>query len=84
MCFYCNDKMRAAWEVFEMPEGCQGPCGRSFVAIAAGTPGDMVGFTLHWRDGIYQILCASCDAEYVMKRKDLYGDTEFGYKRGVK
>ncbi len=84
ICFYCNDKMRAAWETLEIPQMCQGPCGRSFQAIAAATPGERVGFTLHWRDEIYEVLCAQCDADYVMKRQDLYGDTPFGYERGVK
>lgn len=83
MCFYCHQKHHAALEIFQMPEACQGPCGRSFNAIAAATPGPRVGLTVHWKDGIYQVLCAQCDADYVQKRQDLYGKTRFGYERGL-
>ena len=36
---------------------------------------------LHWKDGLYQLLCPRCDAENVQKRKDLYGPTRFGWER---
>ncbi len=84
MCFYCHQKHSEAVEAFIPPRECQGPCKRTFAEIAALTPGDKVGMTVHWKDGVYQILCAQCDADYVLKRQDLYGDTRFGYERGVK
>ena len=84
MCFYCHQKHQVAEEAFQPPRVCQGPCGRTFEQISAVTPGNKVGMTIHWKDGVYQVLCASCDADYVLKRQDLYGSTEFGYARGVK
>jgi len=84
MCFYCHQKHEKAVEAFHPPHACAGPCGRTFEQIAAVTPGDSVGMTAHFKDGVYQLLCAKCDAEYVLKRQDLYGDTRFGYERGVK
>ncbi len=84
MCFYCHQKHVAAVDAFKPPRHCQGPCGRTFDAIAAATPGDKVQMTVHWRDDEYQILCAMCDADYVPKRRDIFGATRFGYERGVK
>ena len=28
--------------------------------------------------------CATCDADYVQKRRDQFGDTPFGWERGLK
>lgn len=32
------------------------------------------------KDGMYQLLCAKCAAEYVPKRKDIYRECEFGQR----
>lgn len=39
---------------------------------------------IHFEGGVYRFLCVECDAKYVPKRKDLYADTEFGWKEGLK
>lgn len=37
----------------------------------------------HMENGHYRLMCMQCDAEYVTKRRELYGPTEFGYKNGL-
>src|SRR5271170_4400569 len=81
-CFQCQEKHLAALEVLagKPPVGC-GECGVTFEDLAARTMGDNVGMFMHWKDGMYQLLCAVCDRKYVEGRKDLYGPTRFGWQR---
>lgn len=78
MCWTCWEKHKIAVESFNPPHECA-ECHRTFAQIAADTIGQSVRMYPHWKDGLYQILCAACDEIYVQKRKDLYGKTEFGY-----
>ena len=62
------------------PPGCQ-DCGLTFDDLA-----DREGNTkmyVHAKDGIYQILCPRCSDVYVLKRRDLYGATLFGHRKGL-
>ncbi len=34
---------------------------------------------MHFENGKYRAMCVGCDMVYVPKRKDLYGQTEFGH-----
>lgn len=81
-CFQCQDKHVAALEVLagKPPEGC-GECGVTFAALAERTAGAQVSMFMHWKDGMYQLLCPACDRKYVEGRKDLYGPTRFGWER---
>jgi hypothetical protein len=38
---------------------------------------------VHYENGIYRFLCHACSAEYVRKRRELYGPTEFGHQLGL-
>lgn len=38
---------------------------------------------LHMEDGRYRFVCIACDAKYEPKRRELYGPTEYGYKKGL-
>jgi hypothetical protein len=38
---------------------------------------------LHFKDGLYQLLCAHCDRRFVEQNKQLYGPTRFGRERGL-
>lgn len=80
MCWACYEKHKIAVEAFHPPHECA-ECQRTFEQIAAATPGSHVKMYPHWKDGMYQILCAACDEIYVQKRKDLYGPTQFGWER---
>ena len=40
--------------------------------------GPDVRAAIHFEDGKYRMMCLPCDAVYVPKRRDLYGETEFG------
>lgn len=81
-CFQCQDKHNEALEVLagNPPKGC-GECGVTFEDLARRTLGEQVGMFMHWKDGMYQLLCAHCDRKYVERRKDLYGPTRFGWER---
>jgi hypothetical protein len=80
MCWNCRELHTTQIEAFAPPPDCQG-CKRTFEEIAAATEGEQVKMYPVWKDGVYQVLCESCEAEYVQKRKDLYGATRFGWER---
>lgn len=80
MCWKCREKHTQQIESFNPPHACQG-CNRTFEEIAAATIGDKVKMYPVWKDGVYQVLCEPCEAAYVLQRKDLYGDTRFGWER---
>jgi transcription elongation factor Elf1 len=81
-CFQCQEKHLAALEVLagNAPKAC-GECGLTFAVLAARQQGEQVSMFMHWKDGMYQLLCAACDRKYVEGRKDLYGPTRFGWER---
>ena len=80
MCWNCRELQTKQVEAFDPPALCQA-CNRSFEQIAADTIGDQVRMYPVWKDGVYQVLCAQCEARYVQSRKDLYGATRFGWQR---
>lgn len=80
MCLYCREKHVEEIIKFHPVRECA-HCHKSFDELAS------LGFdlfTVHWMDRSYQILCVTCDVEYVKKRADLYGPTEFGYQRKLR
>jgi hypothetical protein len=34
---------------------------------------------MHFEDGKYRAMCVECDRAYVPKRRELYGETEYGH-----
>jgi len=38
---------------------------------------------VHYENGKYRLICMACNLAYVPKRKELYGDTEFGRALGL-
>lgn len=83
-CWKCEQKHQAALDVLagNPPKAC-GKCCLTFEELAARTQGAEVSMFLHWKDGIYQVLCRACSDLYVSQRKDLYGPTPFGRERGL-
>lgn len=57
--------------------GCQA-CGASWEFLHASTLGVEIRLYVVPKDGIYQVLCATCVRPYVSQRADLYRDTRFG------
>lgn len=43
-----------------------------------------VEMAVHFENGVYRIMCLGCDATYVPKRRDIYGDTQFGFEQKLK
>lgn len=80
MCWQCREEHTTQVEAFDPPANCQG-CMRTFAELAAAALGPHVKMYPVWKDGIYQVLCAWCEADYVQQRKDLYGATRFGRER---
>jgi len=76
MCEACQHKHMKNMLEFEPPPYCQS-CLTTTQALAARGDDRLA---VHYKDGIYQVLCMACDAVYVQQRKDLYARTEFGYK----
>jgi hypothetical protein len=79
ICDYCLDWHNKAIEFLAgrgLP-GCQ-VCGASWEFLHDSTLGVEVRMYVVPKDGIYQILCATCVRPYVSKRADLYGGTRFG------
>jgi hypothetical protein len=79
MCWHCYEWHGHALLMLggQPPPGCQ-DCGISFEELRLAYKGGDVKMYLHQKDGIYQILCRRCSDQYVPKRVDLYGATEFG------
>lgn len=42
-------------------------------------PGDLT-MAVHFENGAYRVMCPKCSDGYVMKRRDLYGATQFGWE----
>lgn len=57
--------------------GCQA-CGASWDFLRNSQIGVEVRLYVVPRDGIYQVLCATCIRKYLPMRADLYGGTRFG------
>lgn len=83
ICFKCYEKHAKAVEAFNPPSHCVG-CMRTWEQLKGDSPGTHVSMYACWRDGEYTLLCAKCDAEYIQKRRDLYGNTRHGWEQKVK
>lgn len=60
------------------PKACHG-CNTPFLDLQAVDNAGNVPMALVEKDGIYQILCLPCEAQYVRKRQDLFRGTHFGW-----
>jgi NAD-dependent SIR2 family protein deacetylase len=85
-CLKCQEAINKALEMnaTQTPPSECAHCHRGFSAIADATPGDVVEMALVMVDGVFVALCDPCERAYVEKRKDLYGDTRFGWNRKLK
>jgi hypothetical protein len=79
ICDYCLDWHNEALLMLAggIPAGCQ-KCQRTWAQLRDETLGAEVRMYVVPKDGIYQLLCASCVKPYLPKRADLYRGTKFG------
>lgn len=79
ICDYCLEWHQRALDLLAgtPPPGCQ-KCERSWAALQDAAPGTQVRLYVVPKDGLYQLLCASCVRPYLPKRAELYKNTEFG------
>jgi hypothetical protein len=63
--------------------GCY-DCRRKLSELPSENAHDDVSMCLHWKDGLYQLLCRQCSATYEVKKKDMYADTPYGHRRKLK
>ena len=79
LCDYCLEWHIQAQEFLagHAPAGCQ-VCERSWEALKLATPGEQIRMYVVPKDGLLQLLCASCVRPYVDKRTELFKGTQFG------
>ena len=79
ICEYCLDWHHHAIAFLggAIPRGCQ-ECGVTWETLREVTPGIAVKMYVVQKDGIYQLLCATCCDQYLPKRADLYKGSQFG------
>ena len=85
VCWRCYDwhqKALLALATGVPPAGCQ-ECGTPFADLQAVDNTGNVPMAMHVKDGVYQILCLSCSDVYERKRRDLYGGTLYGARKGI-
>lgn len=75
-CLQCQDKWEAATAQLPRTRHCQ-DCQADFMTM------DVPLQWLVWKDGTAQILCTACRNKYVPKRRDLYGGTPYGARKGL-
>ena len=85
ICLHCLEWHGKAMRMLagEPPPGCQN-CGLKFRDLKEFDHLGNLRMYLVVKDGIYQIHCETCSDEYVRKRADLYGDTVYGRRKGIK
>lgn len=83
MCFQCREKHVEEIIKFHPVRECS-LCHVSFADLGERELGPDLRMFVHFIDRSYQILCTLCDAKYVSQRRDLYGDTPFGWERKLR
>jgi hypothetical protein len=84
ICVHCEHRHAEALDALATGRftGECSECGLSADELRAqkrcGPQGEMA---VHFENGRYRAMCLVCDATYVPKRRELYGQTEFGKKR---
>lgn len=80
MCDNCQaDHARRIEQFISSAERRCYQCGRSMREVEGDEAGNITMF-VHFKDGVYQLLCPQCSVSYTAKRKDLYGDTPWFYQ----
>lgn len=82
MCLGCHEWHGYALDVLAggVPRGCQ-ECGLTLDQLNALTDAPTTRMYVVPKDGVYQVVCATCKDAYCAKRADLYKGTEFGHER---
>jgi hypothetical protein len=72
ICESCQHRHLEALAILSkgVPTGECSECGRKAEGLTS--------MAVHFENGLYRAMCMECDAVYVRKRKELYGETEFG------
>lgn len=82
ICTFCEQRHLEALQALSTGAftGECSECGLSAEELRAqhrsGPNGEMA---IHFENGRYRAMCMPCDAAYVLKRRELYGGTEFGH-----
>lgn len=59
-------------------------CGTKYDELKLqGRCGPKGQMSVHFENGKYRVVCLVCDPIYVRKRRELYGQTEFGHSIGL-
>jgi len=81
MCLGCYHQHREACNVLsgKPPTECS-ECHTAFDDIPRDAGGN-VRLVVHYEGGLYKCMCLPCSDVYIPKRRDLYGPTEYGWKK---
>jgi hypothetical protein len=82
ICIECERRHQEALDALSTGKftGECSECGKSAEELRSAT-GQMAA---HFENGRYRMMCAACDRTYVPKRREMYGDTEFGHQLKLK
>lgn len=64
------------------PPGCQ-TCGVKFRDLKEFDGAGNLRMYVVQKDGIYQVICQTCNEKYLPLRRDLFRDTLFGKQKGI-
>lgn len=84
VCGNCHRRHNEALDALagkRIPE-CQN-CHKTIEVLAAEQGTENVSMMAHFADGIYALFCRRCSDAYEQKRKDLYGETQYGHMKGI-
>lgn len=78
-CIHHHEAALHALSTSTPPKECS-ECNEPWAELAARQAVSTNGLKMivHFENGVYRLMCVDCDAIYVKKRRDLYGETEFG------
>jgi hypothetical protein len=81
ICDQCRDKHLEAVEALASGSfnGECSECGKTAEQLGK----ENLRMAVHYENGVYRLVCLGCDTAYTLKRKDLYGGTQFGRSLGM-
>lgn len=85
LCRKCRHSHAAAVEALagkRQPE-CAG-CQRNWEELSEEQGEGNIRMMVHFADNVLALYCPSCSDSYEQKRRDLYGETPYGHRRGIR
>lgn len=84
VCHHCYERHSQALDTLSgkrIPE-CQS-CHKTIEVLGNEQQTKNVKLVAHLADGVYALFCHPCSEKYEQKRRDLYGETQYGFRKGI-